>query len=436
MAEFSLAQLHRSLDDPVLLSMNLLNDIASDHPRAVSFAAGRPYEEFFRVEQLYDYLGTFVTHLTEVMGLTDEEARRTLFQYGRTKGVIHDLVARYLETDEGITVDPDAVVVTVGSQEAMFLTLRALRASSQDVVLAVAPTYFGLTGAARLLDMPVLGIGDGDGGLDLADLERQVAAARARGQRPRALYLVPDFSNPTGVSLDLATRIALLGLAADLDLLIIEDNPYGLFQAGPATRPPTLKALDTQHQVVHVGSFAKTGLPGARVGFVVADQPVITKDGRPAGTLADQLSLIKSNVTLNTSPVAQAVIGGKLLRHGCSMVAANKREIEVYGANLRHVLAGLTARFAAGGPVTWNTPAGGFFVVLTVPFTVDDRSLRRSARDHGVIWTPMHHFHTGMSSSHQIRLSFSLLDDASIDEGLDRLTAFVTAEAQAPGRSA
>ncbi|MFJ2215934.1 PLP-dependent aminotransferase family protein [Streptomyces sp. NPDC101062] len=434
MVELSLAQLHPALDDPVLLSMNLLNDIASDHPQAVSFAAGRPYEEFFRVEQLYGYLGTFVTHLTEVVGLTDEEARRTVFQYGRTKGVIHDLVARYLKIDEGITVDPEAVVVTVGSQEAMFLTLQSLRASPQDVVLAVAPTYFGLTGAARLLDMPVLGVRDGDGGLDLADLARQVAAARARGQRPRALYLVPDFANPTGVSLDLATRIALLDLAADLDLLIIEDNPYGLFQAAPATRPPTLKALDTRHQVVHVGSFAKTGLPGARVGFVVADQPV-TRDGRPAGTLADQLSLIKSNVTLNTSPVAQAVIGGKLLRHGCSMVAANKREIEVYRANLRHMLTGLTARFAATGPVTWNTPAGGFFVVLTVPFDVDDRSLRRSARDHGVIWTPMHHFHTGMASSHQIRLSFSLLDDASIDEGLDRLTAFVTAEARTPGHS-
>ncbi|MFE4060309.1 aminotransferase class I/II-fold pyridoxal phosphate-dependent enzyme [Streptomyces sp. NPDC059096] len=435
MVELSLAQLHPSLDDPVLLSMNLLNDIASDHPRAVSFAAGRPYEDFFRVEQLHTYLSAFVTHLTEVVGLTDEEARRTLFQYGRTKGVIHDLVARYLDVDEGITVDPDAVVVTVGSQEAMFLTLRSLCASPQDVVLAVAPTYFGLTGAARLLDMPVLDVGDGDGGLDLADLERQVAAARARGQRPRALYLVPDFSNPTGVSLDLATRVALLDLAAGLDLLIIEDNPYGLFQAGTAERPPTLKALDTRHQVVHVGSFAKTGLPGARVGFVVADQPVL-RDGRPAGTLADQLSLIKSNVTLNTSPVAQAVIGGKLLRHGCSMVAANKREIEVYRANLRHVLAGLAARFAADGPVTWNTPAGGFFVVLTVPFTVDDRSLRRSARDHGVIWTPMHHFHTGAVSSHQIRLSFSLLDEASIDEGLDRLTAFVTAETRAAGLSA
>lgn len=435
MVELSLAQLHPSLDDPVLLSMNLLNDIASDHPRAVSFAAGRPYEEFFRVEQLHDYLGTFVTHLTEVVGLTDEEARRTVFQYGRTKGVIHDLVARYLEIDEGITVDPDAVVVTVGSQEAMFLTLRSLRVSPQDVVLAVAPTYFGLTGAARLLDMPVLDVGDGDGGVDLVDLEHQVAAARARGQRPRALYLVPDFSNPTGVSLDLATRTALLDLAADLDLLIIEDNPYGLFHADPGTRPPTLKALDTRHQVVYVGSFAKTGLPGARVGFVVADQPVVG-DGRTAGTLADQLSLIKSNVTLNTSPVAQAVIGGKLLRHGCSMLAANKREIEVYRANLRRMLAGLTARFGATGSVTWNTPAGGFFVVLTVPFTVDDRSLRRSARDHGVIWTPMHHFHTGMTSSHQIRLSFSLLDDASIDEGLDRLTAFVTAEAQASGHSA
>lgn len=427
MPSLPVEDLHASLTDPVLLSMNLLNDIASDHPDAVSFAAGRPFEDFFRIELLHEYIDTFAAHLAEERGLSDEQVRRVFYQYGRTKGVIHDLVARYLRVDEGIEADPESIVVTVGSQEAMFLTLRALRTSPDDVVLAVVPTYFGLTGAARLLDMPVLPVRGEPDGLDTDDLVRQITAARARGQRPRALYLVPDFSNPSGVSLSLGARRRLLDLAAEHGVLLIEDNPYGLFHANPDARPPTLKALDTRRSVVHVGSFAKTGLPGARVGFVVADQPV-TRGGTPAGLLADQLSLAKSNITLNTSPVAQAVIGGRLLRHGCSMLAANKRELDVYRVNQNHILAGLAERFPADGPVRWNTPAGGFFVVLTVPFPVDDQTLRRSARKHGVIWTPMHHFYTDMTRSNQIRLSFSLLTPDLIERGLDRLAEFVAAE--------
>ncbi|MFY0583742.1 aminotransferase class I/II-fold pyridoxal phosphate-dependent enzyme [Cystobacter fuscus] len=138
----------------------------------------------------------------------------------------------------------------------------------------------------------------------------------------------------------MTTRRRLLDIAAEHELLLIEDDAYGLFHVDPNNRLPTLKALDTGRVVLHIGSFAKTGLPGARVGFVIADQPV-TREGVVVGSLADQLSLIKSNVTLNTSPVAQAIVGGKLLRNGYSMLAANKREIEIYRLNLRRVLAGL-----------------------------------------------------------------------------------------------
>ncbi len=431
MLELPLDTLHGALADPVLLSMNLLNDIASNHPDAISFAAGRPFEELFQVNQLHEYLDAFVAHLTHDLEQSAAQVRRTLYQYGRTKGVIHHLVAKYLEVDEGIRVDPESIVVTVGAQEAMFLVLRALRTDASDAVLAVMPTYFGLTGAARLLDMPVVPVASGPHGIDLDDLGRQLAATRKRGLRTRALYLVPDFSNPTGISLDLTTRRRLLDIAAEHELLLIEDDAYGLFHADPNNRLPTLKVLDTGRVVLHIGSFAKTGLPGARVGFVIADQPV-TREGVVVGSLADQLSLIKSNVTLNTSPVAQAIVGGKLLRNGYSMLAANKREIEIYRLNLRRVLAGLARRFPAGGPVSWNTPGGGFFIVVTVPFPVDDKSLERSAREHGVIWTPMHHFYANQDHSHQIRLSFSLLTPELIDEGLDRLAGFVAAESKLP----
>jgi (S)-3,5-dihydroxyphenylglycine transaminase len=416
-------RLHASLTDPALDSMNFLNEVAGRYPDALSLAAGRPYEEFFEIEDVHRYLRRYEHHLTQERGLGPAEVRRVFFQYGRTKGVIHDLVARNLAVDEGLTVDPDALVVTVGCQEAMFLVLRALRTDERDVVLAVAPTYVGLTGAARLVDLPVRTVRSGAGGVDLDDLAAVVRQARAEGLRPRACYVLPDHANPSGLSLDLATRHALLDFAEREDLLLLEDNPYGLFSAG-GERLPTLKALDTNHRVVYLGSYAKTGLPGARIGFALADQPVTRPDGS-TGLLADELAKIKSMLTVNTSPIAQAVIAGKLLEHGGSLREANAREIDRYARNMKRLLAELAAAFPAGSGVTWNEPGGGFFLVVSVPFEADDALLELSAGRYGLLWTPMRHFHDDPSSLRQLRLSVSLLEEDEVVEGVRRLAELV-----------
>ncbi|WP_422734959.1 PLP-dependent aminotransferase family protein [Micromonospora sp. WMMD558] len=432
--DLHVADLHPALDDAALNSMNFLNEVAQHYPDAVSLAAGRPYEEFFDVAALHRHLDTFRRHLADDLGQTPEQVHRTLLQYGRTKGIVHHLVARNLAVDEGLTVDPEALVVTVGCQEAMFLVLRALRAGPDDVVLAVAPTYVGLTGAARLLDLPVRPVAGGPSGVDAGDLRAEVRRARAEGLRPRACYLMPDFANPSGTSIGVAGRRALLDLAAEEDLLLVEDNPYGLFPAGDARRLPTLKALDTARRVVYLGSFAKTVLPGARVGYVVADQRVAGADGT-VGLFADQLAKIKSMVTVNTSPIAQAVVGGALLEHGCSLVAATVRERAAYTRNLHHLVDGLGRRFPAGSPVRWTVPTGGFFVVVTVPFPVDDALLHRSAREFGVLWTPMAHFYDDGTPVHALRLSVSAVTPAEIDVGLDRLAALVADESARRGVS-
>ncbi|MFJ4184522.1 PLP-dependent aminotransferase family protein [Kitasatospora sp. NPDC089509] len=405
-----------------MTSMNLLNEISIRYPRAVSFAAGRPAEQFFELAAVHRHLDRYVGHLRAERGLSEEAARRQLLQYGRTKGIIHELIAEYLAVDEGIEVPAESIVVTVGCQEAMFLTLRALRRGPEDVLLAVSPTYVGLTGAALLADLPVRPVADGPDGLDLADLRRQLAAARAEGLRPRALYLVPDVANPSGASLPLELRRDLLAVAAEEDFLILEDNPYGVF-AGEQ-RLPSLKALDTVRRVVHLGSFAKTALPGARVGYVVADQLVADGAG---GTvlLADLLGMIKSMTTVNTSPIAQAVIGGALLEHGFRLRAANSEVAALYRRNLALVLDGLARRFPPGGGVSWNEPRGGFFLVLTVPCVVDDALLELSASRYGVIWTPMCHFHPGAGGERQLRLSVSQVDPATVDRGLDALAALI-----------
>ncbi|MFJ5726867.1 aminotransferase-like domain-containing protein [Streptomyces paradoxus] len=412
-------ELHGSVTDPVLASMTLLNDIVGRFPDAVSFAAGRPYEGFYAPESLARWLRLFERHLARDLGQGPEEIRRTLFQYGRTKGFIHRLIAAQLQQDEALAVDAESVVVTTGCQEAMVLALRALRRDARDVVMAALPAYVGFLGAARLVDMPVRGVRENADGIDLDDLQRQIRLARGEGLRPRACYVVPDFANPSGASMPAAARERLVELAARDDLLLLEDNPYSLFHAGGG-RLPTLKSLDRSRRVLYFGSFAKAAFAGGRVGYVVADQPMTG-----GGLLADELAKLKSMLTLNTSTVAQAVIGGYLLENDCSLVRATTREAAVYRRNLRAVLHGLEKRFEAGTGVCWNVPRGGMFTVLTVPFRADDAMLEYSAREFGVLWTPMHHFYGGRGGFRQLRLSFSVLEPDEIERGLDRLAGLV-----------
>jgi (S)-3,5-dihydroxyphenylglycine transaminase len=418
-----MADLHPALRDPSLRSMNFLNEIADRYPEAISFAPGRPYEEFFDVEAIPRYLRRFADHLAEVEGMSPAAVRRRLFQYGRTKGVIHDLIARNLAVDEGMDVDPEAIVVTVGCQEAMLAVLCALRVDHRDVVLAVEPTYVGLSGAAALLDMPVLPVRDDQVGIDLDHLTTQIEAARTAGRRPRALYVVPDFANPSGTTMPVATRRRLLDIAEAHDILVMEDNPYRLF-GDSDERLPTLKALDEARRVIYLGSLSKSCFPGVRIGYAVADQQVAGPDGGRT-LLADELAKVKSMVTVNTSPIAQAVAGGMLLEHDCSLVAANRREIEVYRRNRSLILDSLERSLAAAD-VSWNSPVGGFFVVVRVPFAADTAALELSAQRYGVLWTPMRDFYQGKGGENQLRLSCSTLSPDSISEGVERLAGFVS----------
>ncbi|MFY1671407.1 PLP-dependent aminotransferase family protein [Plantactinospora sp. WMMB334] len=424
-ADLDLAGLHPALSDPTMRSMTFLNEIADRHPGAISFAPGRPYDGFFELPALDRYFQLFVRHSIEHKGLTSDQLARQMFQYGRTKGIIHDLIARHLAVDEGMHVDPESIVVTVGCQEAMLLVLLALRSGPDDVVLAVEPTYVGLAGSAALAGLPVMPVRDGPDGIDLEHLEGQIGAARAAGRRPRALYVVSDFANPSGKVLPLRARHGLLEVASASGVLVLEDNPYRLFGDSDGALP-TLKALDRDRTVVHLGSLSKSCLPGARIGYAVADQEIVQPGG--ARTLfADELAKVKSMVTVNTSPIVQAIAGGRLLEHGCSLVAGNAREIEVYRRNRRVLLDALAASFPAGGStgVTWTAPEGGFFVVLSVPFEADAEALDESAREFGVLWTPMRDFYRFGGGARQLRLSCSTLEPRGITDGVRRLAAFV-----------
>ncbi len=430
-ARLALGDLHAALSDPLLDTMNFLNEITARFPDAVSFAPGRPYETPVDAALVARYLEVYTTHLRRDRGLTEAQIGGLLFQYGRTNGQIHDLVAATVANDEGIHVPAESVVVTVGAQEGMLLVLRALFRDPHDVLLVSSPCYVGITGAARLLDIAVEPVPEGPDGA-CADAVRGAARrVRASGRRPRMFYVVPDFANPSGTSMPAAAREQLLAVAAQEDLLVLEDNPYGLFSRD--TTPPTLKALDHDRRVVYLGTFAKTCFPGARVGYVLADQSVAV----PGGTtlLAEQLSKVKSMTTVNTSPLAQAVIGGMLLAGGCRLRTANRERTVRYGAQLTALLEALEEHFPpsrrSGDGIAWNAPAGGFFLVMRVPFVADEAALTRSARDHGVLWTPMSYFYLDGGGRHQIRLSCSYLDVARIGEGVRRLSEFVAASVPA-----
>jgi (S)-3,5-dihydroxyphenylglycine transaminase len=422
MVELAREALHTSVTDPVSASMNFLNEVAGRFPDAISLAAGRPYDAFYAVEDVERYLTAYVSY-QRACGLGEARVRQDILQYGRTNGLLGEMIARMLELDEGISVPAESVMVTSGCQEAMIIALRGLCAGPEDVVLAAEPCYVGLTGAARVLGITVVPVPETATGLRPETVARVAGEVRASGRVPRALYVVSNYANPSGVSLAADVRRGLIEVAADQDLLILEDDPYGLFGLDDL-HIPALKSLDTDQRVIYLGSFAKSVFPGARVGFMVADQVVVSAAGHRS-LLADELSTIKSMVTVNTSPIAQAVIGGVLVSCGYSLRTANREKIEFYRRNLRVLLAALERNF--DDPlITWNSPSGGFFAVMDVPVRADEKLLELSARDYGVLWTPMSFFYLNGGGAHAIRLSCSALVPDQIDEGVRRLATLIT----------
>jgi (S)-3,5-dihydroxyphenylglycine transaminase len=423
-------ELHSSVSDPVLDTVNFLNEVTLRYPDAISFAPGRPYDGFFDAQEIFEHIRRYVDHLV-ALGYPPEKVRDALFQYGPASGRIRELIAEYLRQDENIEVAPESIVVTVGCQEAMFVAVRALVAGPEDVLLVPSPCYVGITGAARLLDIAVTTVPERQGGLHAADLEAVVRAERAAGRRPKACYVLPDHANPSGNTMSLEARHALLECAARLDILILEDSPYRL--VSPGRQLPTLKSLDRNRRVVHLGSFSKTLFPGARVGFAVADQPVNDGTGH-TGLLADELAKIKSMITVNTSPLSQAAVAGMLLASAGRVSTRNARISAYYGEAMRLMLRQLDAHFPAARRtalnVGWNRPAGGFFLTVDVPFPAGDAQLARSADEFGVIWTPMSYFYPQGGGTNAIRLSISCLSEAEIVDGVARLARFIETEIQ------
>lgn len=369
-------------------------------PEVVSLAGGMPYTAALDYEA--------VAEVTQAVVRSDGP---TALQYGGGQGLA-PLRERLVDVmaAEGVPAHPDDLVVTTGGQQGLDLVAK-LFCDPGDVVLAEGPSYVGALGAFAAYQADVVHVPMDADGLDPAALEDTLARLDAEGRRPKLLYTVPNHQNPAGVSLSTARRHALVDLAARHDLLILEDNPYGLLDFKGEARA-SLRSLAPE-LVVYVGTLSKIFSPGIRTGWVAATEPV-----------RDKLVLLKEAGDLCQSNLTQFVAERWLGTQPWQ--AQVERFRDVYRERCDAMLSELSAVFPAG--CTWSAPTGGFFVWVRLPEGVDSRELLAKAIRARVAYVPGTAFYADGSGTDELRLSFCYPTPAQIREGVARLAGVLEAE--------
>lgn len=366
----------------------------------ISFAGGFPGPESFPSRAVAEVAEWVVT----------KESALAL-QYGPTEGFaeLRGFIAAQMAS-ESIPLGPEAVLITNGSQQALDL-LSKLFLNPGDEVIVELPGYVGGIGAFLNYQARPLGIPVDAEGLQVDRLADLLAKRRRTcGPIPKLAYVVPNFQNPTGVTLSLDRRRALVELAVEFGFLIIEDNPYGEIRfEGSAV--PHIKSFDPDGHVVYLGSYSKSFLPGFRLGWVAADPAVTAK-----------LVVAKQATDLCSGSFGQRVIC-ECLRRGV-LPAHTAGLVELYRGKRDTMLAALAAHFPTG--VAWTRPAGGFFIWVTLPPGVDAAALLPLAvAEEGVAYVSGGAFHVDGSGKNTLRLAYSQADEARIEEGIARLGRFL-----------
>jgi (S)-3,5-dihydroxyphenylglycine transaminase len=412
--------------------MNFLNEVASRYPSAISLAAGRPANELFDKLDHQALSRTFLRYENHLAPeLYKPSAGVCLFQYGRTAGMINELIARQISLDEGVVAAPERIIVTAGCQEGLALCLPELCPEPADVVMVCNPTYIGVSGAANATRVGIFTL-PGDG-VDLAEeIEKAVLQLQGESRRARALYLIPDFDNPTGRVIDLAQRHAILEACSKHRIVILEDNPYGMFRYEGSTVPP-LAALDQEGSVIYLSTYSKTVSPALRVGAVTLPETLFGDKAARKG-LFESIVQRKSFITVNTSQISQAIIGGLLLEQGGSLREWVRPTLEVYRRNRDAMLTTLGGVFTPySNAISWNRPEGGFFLCMELPFSFDARAVTECAEKYGVIVMPMSFFAFDHSQNNRIRLAFSAVDAGAIEAAIAALGSYISRKTSSLG---
>jgi len=374
----------------------------------ISFAPGYPATESFAWD--------------EFRAIADDLLTRRpadLLQYGPTRGyrpLVDAIVG--IQKSRGMDVAVPQVIVTTGSQQGLYLIARALF-DPGDVVLVELPSYTGAISAFRGFGADLTGVRQEGDGIDLEDLDRTTARVRAEGKRVKALYLVPNFQNPTGLLISLEKRRALVEWAEREDVLIVEDDPYrDIYFPDVTTEEETrpIAAGDPNGRVIYLSSFSKTLAPGFRTAWIVAPAPVAAK-----------LELAKQPIDLCTSAFDQQMVYEACAR---GVLAAQAPKLRALYQGKRDAM--IAALHEHNVDLHGPDPRGGFFLWAKLPDGMNADTLLARATAEGVIYVTGTAFFVDGSGDNYIRLSFSAPSEERIREGVARLGRAMSLEREVP----
>ncbi|MEZ4505046.1 MAG: PLP-dependent aminotransferase family protein [Thermomicrobiales bacterium] len=363
-------------------------DLIRDRPDAIYFGDGAPNAEVQPFARLQEAAGRAWSDAPGNLG------------YGELAGFapLRELIAERMQV-RGICASPGEIMITNGSQQGIDLIAR-LMLDPGDSILVEGPTYIGAMQTFDAYEVDYAVVPMDDHGIDVVALEERLERLE---RKPKLLYTIPAFQNPTGASISLQRRDALLELAERRHLLIIEDDPYGELWYDQ----PPVPALRADHpSVVYLGSFSKTIAPGLRVGWMV-----------PPPDMLDLLLMAKEGADIHSNRIATRTVyhaaDGFLDQH-----VAGLRDF--YGARRNVLLEGLQASMPS--EIEWNVPGGGFFLWIRLPENVSANQLLITAAQHDVAYLPGSWFYPlGDVQYNELRLSFSSLPVDRIRLGAQRL---------------
>src|SRR6195256_2391115 len=382
----------------------------TERPEVISLAGGLPDTSPFRAESL--------AALLSKIAATD--SARAL-QYAPTDGMaaVGEAIVAVMAA-EGMDVDPEDVLVTTGGQQVIDLVCKTL-VDPGDVIVAEAPTYPGAVPTFSAYQADVEQIEMDADGMPIDELESTLDRLQSQGRRPKFIYTIPNFQNPGGVTMSLARRRRLIEVARERELLVLEDNPYGLlrYEGEPL---PTLYSLDaeavgrgrTSDLVIYLGTFSKILSPGLRLGWAVAPRAVLEK-----------LNLGKQGADLCSSPMTQLFVAAYFAERAAGGGPAWVEYVEqlkvLYKRRRDVMLEALSDHF--GDDARWTTPQGGLFIWATLDERIDTTDLLALAREsEGVAFVPGRAaYMDGRSGSSSMRLNFAGVPDADIREGMRRI---------------
>jgi 2-aminoadipate transaminase len=389
-------------------------------PEVISLAGGLPDTSTFPA-------GTFAALMTRIA----QESAAEALQYGPTEGFAEtvDCIIEVMGA-EGMLPDPDDVIVTTGGQQAIDLICKTL-VDPGDVVICEAPTYPGAVPVFCSYQAETIQIECDGEGMRVEELEAVLARLDGEGRRAKFVYSVPSFQNPAGVTLSLERRRRLVELARRRELLVVEDNPYGLLRFGGEPLPP-LYQLDGGDFVIYVGTFSKILSPGIRLGWAVAPPPVMEKIvlGKQASDLCTS--------TLTQYFVREYFAEGRWREYVDSLA-------EIYRGRRDTMVGALREHFPA--QASWTEPEGGLFIWATLPEYIDTGDLLAKALREDVAFVPGQAAYVEQGRGrNSMRLNFSGVGDEEIREGIRRigktiaeqveLYATLTGEHALPGTAA